>query len=451
MLNLNNDDFITPVYKFEAMLKTNKLLFFDAQDFETIVQHYIDDGKFSLADRALEIGMKQHPENGELLLLKSEIFIFEGDFKKSLEIIEIAEQLIPQNEEIFLQKATIASKSKHHFEAIKFLNKALSLSEDKLEIWCLLGMEFLILEDFRSAKYYFQLCLDEDPLDYQSLYNLLHTFEQLDDTPGAIDALNAILEKDPYCEVAWHQLGKIYTSLNKFKEAISAFEFAVISDDKFTGAYIEIGKILEKTGKLNLAIENYHIALEINEESAFVFYRIANCYNTLGSYDLSIQYHKKAINTDPTFENSWISLIEFYDLKKDYSNAINYSIKALESNGDSIKITKKLCQILFKKQSFSDAAFYFESLIQLGDCNKETWINFLDCLIKLYRLNQAKKIIKKALIKYPNSSDIIFRLAIIEIKLGNSIIAQKHLNKISIPDINELFKSDLYTEFRNII
>ena len=104
MLNFNHDDFIAPISKFEAMLKTNEVLFFDAQEFESIVQYYIDYGKLNLAGRALEIGMNQHPGNGELLLLKSEILIFEGNFKKSLEIIEIAEQLIPQHEEIFLQK-----------------------------------------------------------------------------------------------------------------------------------------------------------------------------------------------------------------------------------------------------------------------------------------------------------------------------------------------------------
>jgi len=451
MLNLNQDDFPAPISKFEAMLKTNEVLFFDAQEFESIVQHYIDYGKLNLADRALEIGMNQHPRNGELLLLKSEILIFEGEFKKSLEIIEIAEQLVPQHEEIFLQKATIASKSKQHFEAIKHLNKALELSEDQQEIWGLLGMEFLILEDFNSAKYYFQLCLDEDLLDYQSLYNLLYTFEQLNDSTGAIEALNSILEKDPYCEVAWHQLGKIYSTQNKYKEAISAFEFAVISDDKFTGAYIEKGKILEKTGKINMAIENYHIALQINDPSAFIYHRIATCHKILGNDTLSIQFYKKAINIEPTYEKGWIAIIDFYFLKKDFISALTFAQKAIESNGDNSLITFKIGEVLFKLNRFSDAAFYFESVIKLGDYDQNIWNNLLDCLIKLYRFNQAKNMIYKALEIYSDSPDIIFRLAIIEIKLGNRELAKKHLNAINKSMVNKLFENDLYSNFRNIV
>jgi tetratricopeptide (TPR) repeat protein len=449
MLNFNHDDHVAPISKFEAMLRTNEVLFFDAQEFESIVHYYIEYGKLNLADRALEIGMNQHPENGHLLLLKSEILIFEGDFKTSLEIIEIVEQLIPYNEEIFLQKATIASKSKQHLEAIKFLNKALEISEDPLEIWGLLGMEFLILEDFNLAKYYFQLCLDEDPLDYQSLYNLLHTYDQLDDSSGAIETLNTILEKDPYCEVAWHQLGKLYSNLQKYNEAISAFEFAIISDDKFTGAYIEIGKILEKTGKLNIAIENYHIALNINDPSAYVFFRIANCYNLLGCDNLSIQFHKKAINTDPTFEKSWISIIDYYE-KEDLNKALIHAKRAIDANGDNSTITHKLGNVLFKLKRYADASSYYKSVIKLGESNIQIWNDFLDCLIILYRFNQAKEIVSNALQVYPNCSEIIFRLAIIELKLGNIELSKEHLLSLDKTALNKLFKNNLYSDLRNI-
>ena len=45
------------------MLKTNKVLFFDGIEFENIILHYIDLGKFNLAKKALAIGMDQHPKN----------------------------------------------------------------------------------------------------------------------------------------------------------------------------------------------------------------------------------------------------------------------------------------------------------------------------------------------------------------------------------------------------
>ena len=72
-------------------------------------------------------------------------------------------------------------------------------------------MEYLFQEDYIKAKKYFYKCVEENTLDYQSLYNLLYCYEQLGENIEAINTLNNLLEIKPYSEVAWHQLGK-YTS-----------------------------------------------------------------------------------------------------------------------------------------------------------------------------------------------------------------------------------------------
>lgn len=37
--------------KFESMLKTNSILFFDSNEFENIIHHYLENGKIALAKR----------------------------------------------------------------------------------------------------------------------------------------------------------------------------------------------------------------------------------------------------------------------------------------------------------------------------------------------------------------------------------------------------------------
>ena len=58
------------------MLKTNEVYYFDAEDFECIIQFYIDSGEINLAKKALHLAIKQHPVHSDLLLLKSETFDF---------------------------------------------------------------------------------------------------------------------------------------------------------------------------------------------------------------------------------------------------------------------------------------------------------------------------------------------------------------------------------------
>ena len=183
------------------MLKTNKVLFFDGIEFENIILHYIDHGKFNLAKKALSIGMDQHPKNIELMLLKSEILLFEGAFKDAEKLLVEIEILSPENEEIYVQRASIFSKKKKHKLAIALLYKALTVTENPIEINNLIGNEYLFIENFNKAKEYFIRCLNENHEDYQSLYNLLYCFEKLNQINEAKIFLKEFIDSDPYNEI----------------------------------------------------------------------------------------------------------------------------------------------------------------------------------------------------------------------------------------------------------
>ena len=45
--------------KFESMLKTNNVYFFDSTEFEGIIQYYLDVGRQSLAYKAIKLGLEQ--------------------------------------------------------------------------------------------------------------------------------------------------------------------------------------------------------------------------------------------------------------------------------------------------------------------------------------------------------------------------------------------------------
>ena len=53
-----NEEQSEPIAKFESMLKTDDVYFFDAEDFEDIIHHYLNNGKVSLAKKAIKMGLK---------------------------------------------------------------------------------------------------------------------------------------------------------------------------------------------------------------------------------------------------------------------------------------------------------------------------------------------------------------------------------------------------------
>ena len=167
-------------------------------------------------------------------------------------------------------------------------------------------MEFLLIEDFESAIPFFKKCLNYDEEDYQSLYNLIFCYENLNRTDEAVNQLSLVLEKKPYSKIAWFQLGKTYKKLAKLKESISAFDFAIISDDQFVSAYIEKAKILEIVKKYKDALENYKISLQLSEPNSYIFFRISKCYKKLNNKKLFIEFIKKALREEPSNEKAWV-------------------------------------------------------------------------------------------------------------------------------------------------
>ena len=413
--------------KFESMLKTNNVLFFDSNEFENIIHHYLNQGKVALAKKAIKLGLEQHPTSTNLKLFRVEVFVFENDLTKANELLNELYVLEPSNEEIYIQKANILSKEDKHQEAIDILKRALSLAEDTADIYSLIGMEYLFLDQFDLARDHFMKCLEANPEDYASLYNIIYCFDFLDKNNEAIEYLNSYLDKNPYCEVAWHQLGRQYYELKEYEKALSAYDFAIISDDTFIGAYLEKGKVLEKLKLYNEAIENYSITLSLEDPTSFALLRIASCHEKLGNNELAVQYYYKTVHEDPLLDKGWIAITKFYSKNKNYQKALYYINKAINIDGENILYWKYYAKINHKLNFLEEAERGYKRILDLGNYELETWLVRGDILLALGEQQAATFNFIQAAEFYPENAEIEFRLAGLYFQLLETEKATYHL------------------------
>ncbi len=397
--------------KFESMLKTNSVYFFDLVEFEEIIVHYLDTGKHSLAKKAVQLGLEQHPTSIDLKLLEVEILIFDNNLEKASVLVKKIEQLAPNNEEVYIQKATILSKEGRHKEAIQNLKIALLHSDDKVDIWSLMGMEYLYLDDFENARLSFAKCIDVDYEDYSALYNVVYCFDMEKDHEQAIDFLNAYINKNPYSEVAWHQLGRQYFVLNMFKEALTCFDYAVLIDESFLGAYLEKAKTYEQLGQYEDAINNYMITLELDDPTAYAYVRVGECYHELGESETAISYYKKAVHEDPLLDKGWILLTNAFYSQGDYQKALYYITKALKIDESNALYWRKYSDINIKLSFYEEAIKGFESCLQLKDESIEIYVALADVLLFIGDFNDALNVLFRAQKYYKNFAEIEYRLS----------------------------------------
>lgn len=450
----HDDNNSLPLTKFESMLKTNHVLFFDSEEFENIIHHYLNQGKIALAKKAIKLGLDQHPTSINLRLFKVEVYVFEDKLIEADELLNQLYTLDPMNEEIYIQKANIFSKKDEHQQAIDVLKRALELTDDDdvVDLYSLIGMEYLFLDEYENAKAYFMKCLEEDIEDYSALYNIIYCFEFLNQYEDAISYLNIFLDKNPYCEVAWHQLGKQYFALKDYKKALTAFDFAVISDDTFVGAYLERGKVLEKLKHYEDAIENYTITLKLDEPTSFALLRIGNCHEKLGNNDLALQFYDRTVHEDPLLDKGWIAITKFYNKKGDNQKALYFINKAINIDSENVIYWKLYSQINQRLNLYEEAERGFKKTLELGNYELNTWLSRGDLLIKLGEPEAAIYNFEQAIEFYPENAEIEYRLAGLYFLLNENDKGTFHLkNAIKQNEEFSFIIEELFPEVANKI
>jgi predicted Zn-dependent protease len=151
-LSEEEDDYNLSLDKFESMLKTNKVLFFDSEEFEEIILHYLDMGKSNLAKKALKLALEQHPKSTGLKLVQIEMLIYDDKLDLAEKMLNELYAIEPTNEEIYIQKANIYSKKDDHPKAVELLKEALKYTDDLADVYNLIGIEYLFMDNLELAK-----------------------------------------------------------------------------------------------------------------------------------------------------------------------------------------------------------------------------------------------------------------------------------------------------------
>ena len=413
--------------KFESMLKTDDVYFFDAEDFEEIIHHYLNHGKVSLAKKAIQLGLQQHPQALELRLLEVEVLVFENQLQRAEATLNELQQIDSRNQEIYIQRANICSKQDNHAAAIDWLTQALELGDNDFDVYSLLGMEYLFLDDYAQAQRCFMKCLDADPNDYASLYNVVYCFEFMEDFEGAIRYLNAYLESNPYCQVAWHQLGKQYVSVSMMEEALASFEFAIIADDTFIGAYFEKAKVLEELGRYQEAIENYSATMELEDPTSHAYLRIGRCYENLGEDEKARYHYYLTVHEDPLLDKGWLAITDFYIRKEEFTKAREYINKAINIDGENAIYWKRCARIHQVLGQLDEADFAYKQAVDLGNYDLETWLFWAEVLRDNKESEAALEVLRQGKEFHPEDARICYQLAGICEELGRRTEAEGYL------------------------
>jgi tetratricopeptide (TPR) repeat protein len=349
--------------------------------------------------------------------------------------LDLAEKMLnelfaiePHNEEIYIQKASICSKRDDHEKAVELLKTALQFTDDYADVYNLIGMEYLFMDNLELAKENFIKCLEEDLEDQAALYNVVYCFEFLDQNEEAIIYLNQYIEKNPYSEIAWHQEGRLNYGLKRYEEALRAFEFATYIDDEFLGAFMEKAKTLERLKRYEEAIESYNRTIELDDPTSYALLRIGKCHEKLGHKSLALKFFNKTVHEDPLLDKGWIAITDFYVRQKNFQKALYYVNKALSIDNENRFYWKRYATINKELNFFEEAEQGYRKAVEYGDYMLDTWLFWVDILQFLGEFDSAIQTLLQASEYFPEEYEVEYRLAGLHLMLMETEKGKFHLS-----------------------
>lgn len=378
------DDRTDHVQRFEAMLSRNDHYFFDVEEFELIIEHYLDNNEPKKARQVLDYAHKQHPGSVDLLFCEAQVLMGMGRLNRALEVLDSIAKLEPYNEDVHLHKAGIHSQLRNYRKAIEHYRKALELAEEGLDdIYLDLAFEHENCEQFDEAIGCLKKALEVNPENEAVLYELAYCYDLAEAHEASVVFFRHFTNEHPYSFVAWYNLGNALAKLGRLEESNNALDLCLAIEEEFSSAYFSKARNLLQQGSYEEAIACYQETLNIDGPQAVTFSYIGECFEKMERYEQALIHYDQALALDPNWVDAWIGR----GVVKDYQGRLVEAIKDLEH---AVRISPDtgdgwfyLANALARAERWEASIQAYERLNTMEPESLEGWLDHADLMMHL--------------------------------------------------------------------
>lgn len=418
-LNWQQENDITVlVNRFEALLKAGKGHFFDVEEFEAIIDYYLDVQQTAMTRAAIEWAEAQHPGSNSFKIREARLLTQETKYNQALKILDALDEVEKGNEELYYAKAEIYTLTDKHEEAIAAYKKVLETAERPEEVLSNIAYEYESLNDYPNALRYLMKALELQPESEELIQEIGFFFELSGREEEAIEFWGNFLDRHPYSKYAWFNLGIFYSNLDLYEKAIQAYEFAVAIDDEFSSAYFNMANAYTNMQQYHKAISLYEETLKLEKPDALTLYYIGESWENLEDYEKALVYYNRSLDVDDKMADAWGGVARVFVYQKMEKTAIKYYEKAIELAPGQEELKFELAVLLLRNNQLEKAGKLFRDVINLNNHYSEAWLNYSLVLALQDKISEAVTLLGHALRENPGDAKILYRRAGYLYRLG---------------------------------
>lgn len=409
------------VERYEAMMDRNDVLFFDVEEFEQIIDHYLENNEPKKAQEVLRLAYQQHPGAPDLLFCEAGVHQSMGRLTKALEILDALGRMEPFNVDVLMNKAGIHSQLRNYRRAVEHYRKALELADEgRDEIYLDLAFEYENLEDIEMAIDCLQRGLEHGPENEALLYELAYCFELRDAHQAAVSYFRSFTNEHPYSFVAWYNLGAALSRLERLEESNEALDLCLAIDERFTSAYFAKARNLLLQGSYEQAVECYNETLVIDGPQAVTFSYIGECYEKMERYEQALVHYDQSIALDPNWVDAWIGRGVVKDMQGRQAEAVKdlqMAVQLSPENGDAHFF---LANTLGRMARYEEALAIYTKLNTMEPESLDAWLDHADLLLEVKGPEVALRKLKEGELVHKLNPRYRYRIVSYLLRAGRS-------------------------------
>ncbi|MFO7923850.1 MAG: tetratricopeptide repeat protein [Bacteroidales bacterium] len=408
----SDNGFVNLMRRYEEMVSQSARYYFDVDEFEEIIDHYMGQGKSNRAYNATQHAINLHPSSTSIRLKMAVILNDKSQPLESLNILNTIEKIEFNNPEVHFTKGMALNLLGQAKDAVKYFNKAVMLTDEaKEDILFNIAIAFEQQSHFTLALRYLFQAYDLEPGNLSYIYDIAYCYERIDKLDKALDFYNRYLDKDPFSENVWYNMGVIYNRMENYDKAIEAYDFAISLDEEYSSAYFNKANTLANSGNYKSAITVYKELLYLEENNEQVICYIGECYEKIELWDEALKYYRKSLSVNPDYADAWLGRGMVMFAKGEYNKSLCYVEKAIELFPDSSEYWYSLGNIYIKLGRPVDAINSYRKAVKFDPGDFDSWINLAETFLQFKDYDMAVQVLTEASGINPGIALFNYRLA----------------------------------------
>ena len=435
------------IKKFEEMIESHRELYFDSEEIEQIIIHYLELGDISYAERAVHHGLSIHPNSIEIKIKYLEVLLELEDYLGAKDLMNELNETAQENTDFLVCSAKYYSNLGNAKRAISLCKKALLLGEELNFLHNFIADEYINIEEPFRALHHYQEALKEDPEDEYALENAIRCFTELKKPEQTLRFINDYLDKFPYSETAWYEMGQFHFNRKDYKKAIKAYDYLLAINANAVGIYTSKAACYEALKDYEKAIKVYEEVLEIEYTKAYTYHRIGLCYRAMNQPIIALKYFQKALIEDPQYYLAMMEQSFVYEELNAMNEALHFAKEATLLNDGNLDYQKRLAYLLIEQNHFEEGAICLKKIVDAEPHRFYNWYAYTEVLMLLEQYQEAVHTLSTGIKKH-RRAELYYQLSHCYYQLGEYQLAQEGLQTAKALD--ESLMSEMQKKYPSI-